>query len=194
VLHRVSEQTKQRPATTDKGAKMNEERAVNKIITNVDDMSPCNWAYIEPGYEKLDVTDYSLMEVMNNHMNNSQMKKTEIDYLYKEITESDPNGIDAHAPGAKLDSGKVMAGVIGDFASALMEVAKVGTFGANKYSRGGWQHVENGVVRYYDAMWRHILDEKIYGPIDADSKCLHAAQIAWNALATLELRLREAKK
>ena len=104
--------------------------------------------------------------------------------------ETDPNGINQHAPGAKLDDGKIMAGVLSDFSLALIEVAKVGTFGAKKYSRGGWQHVENGPERYYDALWRHLLDER-HEPIDKESGLLHLSHLCWNVLARLELILRE---
>lgn len=104
--------------------------------------------------------------------------------------ESDPTGRDPHEPGAKLDAGKTMAGVLGDFSLALMSVADVGTFGAIKYSRGGWQSVDNGFERYTDAMWRHLIKER-HEPVDADSNLLHAAHLAWNALARLELLLRE---
>lgn len=104
-------------------------------------------------------------------------------------TEQDPTGRAPSEPGAKLDAGKVLAGVLGDFPRALLAVAEVGTFGASKYSRGGWQSVPDGVVRYQDAMWRHLLADRI-DPIDADSGLQHAAQVAWNALAALELMLR----
>ena len=106
--------------------------------------------------------------------------------------EIDPNGVDQHAPGAKLDSGKILAGVLGDFSRALMAVAEVGTFGAKKYTRGGWQQVKNGFVRYTDALWRHLLKENIE-PVDKDSGLPHEAHLAWNALARLELKLREPK-
>jgi len=104
--------------------------------------------------------------------------------------EADPNGTDPHAPGAKLDAGKAMAGILADFARALTAIAEVGTFGAKKYSRGGWQAVPNGAERYTDAMWRHLLKEA-YEPVDNDSGLAHDAHMAWNALARLELRLRE---
>lgn len=104
--------------------------------------------------------------------------------------ELDPNGIDPHTIGAKLDSGKPIAGVIGNFGLALMAVAEVGTFGANKYKRGSWEHVSNGIERYTDALWRHLLKED-QEPNDNDSKLSHAAHMAWNALARLELQLRE---
>ena len=117
-------------------------------------------------------------------------KPAKIGATYKIMNETDPNGLLPTDPGAKLDDGKILAGVLGDFSLALKEVAKVGTFGAKKYSRGGWQHVENGAERYYDALWRHLLDER-HEPIDQDSGLLHSAHLAWNCLARLELILRE---
>ena len=94
-----------------------------------------------------------------------------------------------HEPGAKLDDGKIKAGVLGQFARALMRVAEVGTFGAIKYTRGGWQSVENGEERYEDAKWRHLLNGYM-SEIDPDFGLEHAAHEAWNALAKLELMLR----
>lgn len=104
------------------------------------------------------------------------------------MEEKDPYGIDRHSPGAKLDAEKPLAGVLLDFRLALAEVVQVGTFGARKYSRGGWQHVQDGYQRYTDAMLRHLLAT---GEHDHDSGLLHDAQVAWNALARLELKLRE---
>jgi hypothetical protein len=85
-----------------------------------------------------------------------------------------------------------MAGVLGDFGLALLEVAKVGTFGAEKYSRGGWQSVENGQERYRDAAIRHLLIQHVED-IDNQSDLLHLAHQAWNVLAELELKLRESR-
>lgn len=105
---------------------------------------------------------------------------------------TDPNGIDQHAPGAKLDNGKPRHGlVLGAFSNALTEVAKVGTFGANKYSDNGWLSVPNGLARYTDAMLRHHFAEAGGEELDEDSGLRHAAHRAWNALAVLELALRE---
>jgi hypothetical protein len=103
--------------------------------------------------------------------------------------EKDPNNLEPNEPGAKLDDGKILAGCLGDISLALKEVAKVFTFGANKYSRGGWQHVENGIQRYNDAAWRHKLEDG--GSIAPDSGLLHLAHEAWNVLAELELLLRK---
>ena len=106
--------------------------------------------------------------------------------------ETDPSGLAPNAPGAKLDAGKIKAGVLGQFGLALLSVADVGTFGANKYSRGGWQHVDNGEERYEDAKWRHLLkaDQEA---MDPDSLKRHLAHEAWNTLAQLELLLRNEK-
>ena len=49
-------------------------------------------------------------------------------------------------------------------------------------------------IRYGNALARHILAEETEGMIDKDTQCLHAAQIAWNALARLELIERSREK
>ena len=93
--------------------------------------------------------------------------------------------------GVKHDAGKPAAGVLADFSLALRAVAEVGTFGIIKYSRGNWQDVENGRIRYTDAMWRHLLDSR-HEEIDPETSLLHEAAMVWNALARLELKMREA--
>lgn len=99
--------------------------------------------------------------------------------------------IDPHAPGAKLDHGKVRMGlVLGAFRHALRAVGEVGTFGAAKYSDNGWLDVPNGKARYTDALFRHLLADDEH---DDESGLFHKAHAAWNALAILELHLREAK-
>lgn len=109
--------------------------------------------------------------------------------------EHDPHGKSAHEPGAKLDANKPIAGVLLDFSRALSAVVEVGTYGANKYSRGGWRCVADGKTRYTDAMVRHLLAENIDGgAVDPESNLLHAAHLAWNALARLEFMLKESEK
>lgn len=106
--------------------------------------------------------------------------------------ERDPNGRSASAPGSKLDAGKTrVALVLGGFPLALMEVAKVGTFGANKYTARGWETVPNAIERYDDASGRHMLKEQAGELTDPDSNLMHRAHRAWNELAVLELILRE---
>lgn len=105
--------------------------------------------------------------------------------------ERDPHGIPLSAPGAKADAGKVRPSLILDgFPRALLAIAEVGTYGAMKYSDGGWRHVPDGIKRYTDAKDRHRLKGAIEER-DAESGLLHAAHEAWNALAALELRLSE---
>lgn len=105
--------------------------------------------------------------------------------------ESDPHGKDPHSPGAKLDAGKPMVSlVLGGFARALEEVVKVGTYGARKYTPNGWMSVPNGIERYTDALGRHQLKEWQGELCDPDTELKHAAHLAWNALARLELMLR----
>lgn len=114
------------------------------------------------------------------------------------LREADPSGKDPHTAGAKLDAGKIDPSLILEgMPRALMEVAKVGTYGAVKYSRHGWLAVPMGITRYTAALDRHRLKEKIEGKFDLDAKrddgvaVRHAAQLAWNALARLELMLIE---
>lgn len=106
------------------------------------------------------------------------------------MSERDPTGRDAHAPGAKLDAGKADMSLLLDFGKALREVAQVATYGATKYTRGGWQTVPDGRNRYTAAMLRHLTAER-YEAQDGDTGLAHAAHAAWNALARLELLLRE---
>jgi len=113
--------------------------------------------------------------------------------IRRNYREKEPNGIDQHSPGAKMDQGKVKASLIEDFSLALMEIAKVMSYGADKYTRHGWEVVEDGPTRYNDAAWRHRL-KRPYEKYDPESGLLHEAHEAWNVLATLELKLREEKK
>ena len=111
-------------------------------------------------------------------------------------TETDPSGIPLNQAGAKGDAGKpaVWRGLLDYFPRACIAVADVSTRGAQKYSWKGWEEVKDGEARYADALARHILKESIEGPYDVGfgglSDVLHRSQIAWNALALLELTLR----
>lgn len=107
-------------------------------------------------------------------------------------TEKDPHGKDPHETGAKLDAGKPRVElVLGGFSRALMEVVKVGTYGATKYTDNGWMDVPNGAARYRDAAGRHRLATDA---LDKDTGLLHRAHEAWNVLAALELELRDTEK
>lgn len=104
--------------------------------------------------------------------------------------ETDPNGRDPHQSGAKLDAGKNrLSLVMHGFPRALQAVGHVATYGAEKYTPNGWRDVPNGIERYSDAMYRHLLAEAAGELQDKDTCLLHAAHSAWNALARLELML-----
>ena len=98
-------------------------------------------------------------------------------------------GLRPHKPGVKDDADKICAGMLADFSLALQAVAEVGNYGLHKYTRCGWETVVDGILRYYDAKWRHLLAER-HESYDPDSGLLHAAHEAWNTLARLELMLR----
>lgn len=110
----------------------------------------------------------------------------------KDMCEVDPNGKSPKESGAKLDAGKppLYRGLFDYFPRALSAVAKVSAAGARKYSWKGWIDVPDGVGRYSDALLRHLAMEPIEF-LDADTNCEHAAQVAWNSLARLELILKE---
>jgi len=99
----------------------------------------------------------------------------------------DDNG-DRH-PGRKFDGDKPRADLLLDMAQALMAVAEVSTFGAEKYAAHDWLKVPNAKERYMAALWRHLLQSSSER-FDQDSKLDHYAHVAWNALAILELARR----
>ena len=96
-----------------------------------------------------------------------------------------------HAPGAKDDKTKPIAGelVLG-FPRALEALVAVATYGANKYSRGGYLHVNNFDVRYLDAAMRHLLSYGRGDKTDKESGLPHLAHCLWNIAAILEMETR----
>jgi len=99
--------------------------------------------------------------------------------------------------GKKFDEGKapIVAGCFQYFPLALKAVAEVSSYGLKKYNLEyedqNWSKVDKGYARYSDALGRHLL--KVDGEVDTESGLYHDAMAAWNALARLELKLREAK-
>lgn len=93
----------------------------------------------------------------------------------------------------KYDGGKspIYRGAVSYFPRAIGAVAAVSAFGASKYAWKGWEGVPDGFNRYSDAMVRHLAYEGQGEVLDTDSGLLHAAHAAWNALARLELLIRD---
>lgn len=90
----------------------------------------------------------------------------------------------------KADNDKpcLRTGVLEYFPLALTEIARVSSFGSIKYGWGTWSGIEFGIDRYGDAALRHAVAQT---DTDDESGLLHAAHEAWNAMARLELILRE---
>lgn len=108
--------------------------------------------------------------------------------------EQDPNGIPQHEPGAKCDLGKLRVGLMfKGFPRALLAVSEVVTYGAAKYTPLGFLEVPDAVDRYDDAKARHLLNGYIEEK-DPETKLLHMQHEAWNALAKLEIYLRNKEK
>ncbi len=100
--------------------------------------------------------------------------------------------------GEKFDDGKPIAGALGDFGLALMELSRLLYYGDKKYERSSWINVPNAEVRYLDGGMRHWLlqfseeyDQDIYERYGV--KIGHDVAAVFNNLATLELRLRREK-
>lgn len=111
------------------------------------------------------------------------------------MTEVTADATEKVATGAfKLDVGKppIYQGFIKYFPRAIEAVASISKFGYEKYGTwGGWLGVDDGMNRYMDAKCRHMIDEAKGEERASDSKLLHAAHEAWNAMAKLELLIRE---
>jgi hypothetical protein len=95
--------------------------------------------------------------------------------------------------GVKDDGQKspIFQGVLDIFPRALEAVADVSAFGAKKYSWDNWKFVKDGQNRYTNAMIRHLNKESRGEIFDKETNLYHAASVAWNALARLELILVE---
>ncbi|KKL85283.1 hypothetical protein LCGC14_1956270 [marine sediment metagenome] len=101
----------------------------------------------------------------------------------------------AAATTAKYAKIPVAQGVFAHFPRALREIAKVSVFGAGKHEVPmgdmSYTDVPDAENVYQNAEARHMLAEAIEGPRNyEDGDLLHKAQKAWNALADLEVFLR----
>jgi hypothetical protein len=106
------------------------------------------------------------------------------------VSKSAEHGNQSPGQGTKHDAGKPrLAVVLRKFKRALAQVALADEQGDAEYGPDNWERVPNGVNRYSDSMVRHAAEGR---GIDPKSKLLHATHAAWDALAVLELMLREA--
>ncbi len=72
-------------------------------------------------------------------------------------------------------------------ANAIDELAKVLTFGAEKYAPNSWQSVEDGLNRYRAALLRHTFAIQRGELVDSESGLPHAAHAMCCAAFIVEL-------
>lgn len=116
-----------------------------------------------------------------------------------------PGGVDAQkalnslapATAAKYAKPDVYSGVLYRFPRSMLEIAKVSAFGTKKHNvhaaDRSYMDIPNAFDVYSAAVSRHLINEAIEGPVNLDPNdggMLHAAQLAWDALARLEIFLR----
>lgn len=91
--------------------------------------------------------------------------------------------------GVKHDAGKARVSLV--VSRAILEVAKVGTFGAEKY---GDHNFRKGLKwsRLADAGLRHFFSYLCGERIDPESGLSHMAHVAWNVLTMLEFEIEGA--
>ena len=79
-------------------------------------------------------------------------------------------------------------------AKATLEVGKVLTYGANKYSVENWKTTDNFDLRYLSAALRHIFAHISGETHDEESKLLHLAHAACSMLFLLEKKIGDEEK
>ncbi len=91
--------------------------------------------------------------------------------------------------GLKYDHDKPMYNLIP--ALAIDELAKVLTFGANKYAPNSWKNVNNGLERYRAALLRHTFAIQSGELYDEESGIAHSAHAMCCAAFIVELEKAE---
>lgn len=91
--------------------------------------------------------------------------------------------------GLKFDSQKVRMELLP--LKAVYEVAKVMTYGAEKYAADNWKLLDDFDRRYKGALLRHMVDEECQGDFDEESGLLHLAHEACNALFRLHKKIED---
>lgn len=69
----------------------------------------------------------------------------------------------------------------------LIDVCKIGNFGAEKYGVDQWRDLENAYERYLDAALRHLFNYTLGEEMDKEMDLPHLAAATWNLLAVLEV-------
>ena len=99
----------------------------------------------------------------------------------------------------KTAKAPIAGGVVNRFPRSMHMLAIVSQTGAKKHGvdTGDMTYLDipDAYATYTDAMVRHVVDEELEGPVNhKDGGLLHPAQVAWNALARLEVFLKNAEE
>lgn len=99
----------------------------------------------------------------------------------------------------KTAKAPIAGGVLQLFPRAMYHLALTSKAGADKYgttvSTIKFLDTPGAYELHTDAMIRHVVDEKLEGPVShKDGGLLHPVMVAWNALARLEVFLKNAEK
>jgi hypothetical protein len=93
--------------------------------------------------------------------------------------------------GKKYDSDKPRADLLPPL--ALIEVAKVLTYGASKYGPDNWKKLDNLQNRYTGAALRHLLAHMSDEEVDEETELDHIAHAICCLLFKLEAKLSDGK-
>ncbi|HZX69774.1 MAG TPA: dATP/dGTP diphosphohydrolase domain-containing protein [Rhodanobacter sp.] len=105
----------------------------------------------------------------------------------------------ASATAAKYAKVNIYRNVLARFPRAFMEIARVSEYGAKKHEVAigdmSYLDIPDAYNMYTEACMRHMAGEALEGFVNhEDADMLHAAQLAWNALARLEVFLRNSSR
>ena len=87
--------------------------------------------------------------------------------------------------GAKFDAGKARIDLIAP--EMLLGTAEILDFGAKKYARDNWKHVEGGETRYLAAAFRHLAAHNRGEKVDSETGISHLAHAGCCVLFLLAL-------
>lgn len=88
----------------------------------------------------------------------------------------------------KFDENKLKYSLIPP--EVLEELAKVFTYGANKYEINNWKKVDNK-TRYVDALYRHMEAWRKGEKVDKESKLMHLSHAMTNIAFLIYFELKE---
>jgi len=87
----------------------------------------------------------------------------------------------------RYNNGKPQMSYLGSIKDALVQLVHVFEYGTKKYDRDNWK-LGGDKNMLLDCMGRHYLKLANGEELDEESQCEHAAHLAWNALAFLQLK------